>query len=53
MPSTALVWVRNDLRVRDHAPLHHAADHYDQVVPVYCFDPRHFGTAMFDLPKTN
>ena len=53
MPSTALVWVRNDLRVRDHAPLRHAADHYDQVVPVYCFDPRHFGTTMFDLPKTN
>ncbi|PSQ74988.1 MAG: cryptochrome DASH [Bacteroidetes bacterium QH_6_63_17] len=21
--------------------------------PVYCFDPRHFGTTMFDLPKTN
>jgi len=49
--STALVWIRNDLRVRDHAPLRYAADHYDQVIPVYCFDPRHFGTTMFDLPK--
>ena len=52
MLSTALVWIRNDLRVRDHEPLRYAADHYDQVVPVYCFDPRHFGTTMFDLPKT-
>ena len=51
MLSTALVWIRNDLRVRDHAPLRYAADHYDQVIPVYCFDPRHFGTTMFDLPK--
>ena len=50
--STALVWVRNDLRVRDHEPLRYAAEHHDQVVPVYCFDPRHFGTTMFDLPKT-
>ncbi len=51
MLSTALVWIRNDLRVRDHAPLRYATDHYDQVIPVYCFDPRHFGTTMFDLPK--
>ena len=51
VPSTALVWIRNDLRVRDHAPLRYAADHHDQVVPVYCFDPRHVGTTMFDLPK--
>ncbi|PSQ73672.1 MAG: cryptochrome DASH, partial [Bacteroidetes bacterium QH_1_64_81] len=51
MPSTALVWIRNDLRVRDHAPLRYAADRFDQVVPVYCFDPRHVGTTMFDLPK--
>ncbi len=50
--STALVWIRNDLRVRDHEPLRHAADHFDRVVPVYCFDPRHFGPTMFDFPKT-
>ena len=37
--------------MRDHAPLRYAADHYDLVIPVYCFDPRHFGTTMFDLPK--
>ena len=52
MPSTAIVWFRNDLRIRDHEPLRSAATHYDRVVPIYCFDPRHFGTTMFDLPKT-
>ena len=52
MPSTALVWHRNDLRVRDHEALHDAARRHDRVVPVYCLDPGHFGTGMFDLPKT-
>jgi deoxyribodipyrimidine photo-lyase len=51
VPTTALLWIRNDLRIRDHEPLRYAADHHDRVVPVYCFDPRHFGTTMFDLPK--
>jgi len=50
--STAIVWHRNDLRVRDHQALHYAAQQHDRVVPVYCFDPRHFDTGMFDLPKT-
>jgi deoxyribodipyrimidine photo-lyase len=50
--STALVWIRNDLRVRDHEPLRYAARAHDRVVPVYCFDPRHFDTTMFGLPKT-
>ena len=51
MPSTALVWVRNDLRLHDHEPLRSAAERHDRVVPVYCFDPRHVGTTMFGLPK--
>ena len=51
MPSTALVWVRHDLRIRDHEPLRSATERHDRVVPVYCFDPRHVGTTMFDLPK--
>ena len=50
--STALVWHRNDLRTHDHEALSYANDHHDRVVPVYCFDPRHFATTMFDLPKT-
>jgi deoxyribodipyrimidine photo-lyase len=52
MPTTAIVWHRNDLRIRDHEALAYAAERHDRVVPVYCLDPRHFGTGMFDLPKT-
>jgi deoxyribodipyrimidine photo-lyase len=52
VPSTALVWVRNDLRIRDHEPLRAAARQHDRVVPVYCFDPCHFDNTMFGLPKT-
>jgi deoxyribodipyrimidine photo-lyase len=51
MPSTALVWIRNDLRIHDHEPLRSATERHDRVVPIYCFDPRHVGTTMFDLPK--
>jgi len=49
--STAIVWHRNDLRVHDHQALSYALRRHDRVVPVYCLDPRHFGTTMFDLPK--
>jgi deoxyribodipyrimidine photo-lyase len=45
--SRALVWFRNDLRLHDHEPLQEAARAAAlgaDVVPVYCFDPRHFGT---------
>ena len=49
---TILVWYRNDLRVSDHAPLSAALAEGAQVVPVYCFDPRHFGTTAFGFKKT-
>jgi deoxyribodipyrimidine photo-lyase len=44
MPETKIVWFRNDLRVHDHEPLAYAADTAGTVLPVYCFDPRHFRT---------
>ena len=46
MTDTAVVWFRCDLRVHDNAALAGAlaADH---VLPVYCFDPREFGSTMF------
>ena len=37
--STALLWLRRDLRVRDHPALRAAAQ-ADRVVPVFCFDER-------------
>ncbi len=39
MPSTAIVWLRRDLRLADQPALHHAALHHDHVVPAYLHTP--------------
>ncbi|MES2883760.1 MAG: deoxyribodipyrimidine photo-lyase [Pseudomonadota bacterium] len=39
MPTTAIVWLRRDLRVGDQPALHHAAAHHDHVVPVFIHAP--------------
>ncbi|SEN00348.1 deoxyribodipyrimidine photo-lyase [bacterium A37T11] len=49
---TILVWFRNDLRVRDNEILYQAAQRADEVVPVYCFDPRHYAEAPYGGQKT-
>ncbi|CAL4073584.1 unnamed protein product, partial [Meganyctiphanes norvegica] len=51
--SVAICWFRNDLRYHDNEILYKANQNADIIVPVYCFDPRHFdGTYKFGLPKT-
>lgn len=52
MTSQILVWYRNDLRLQDHEPLNQALQQQATVLPVYCFDPRQFGTTSFGFPKT-
>jgi deoxyribodipyrimidine photo-lyase len=51
-----LVWFRNDLRSLDNEPLSLAAQLAKQtgtqVLPLYCFDPRHFGKTSFGFAKT-
>ncbi len=47
-----LLWYRTDLRLTDHEPLHRAVQTGAQIVPVYCCDPRQFGTTAFGFPKT-
>jgi deoxyribodipyrimidine photo-lyase len=47
-----LVWYRNDLRLHDHEPMHQAVRGGAQVIPLYCFDPRHFSTTPLGFPKT-
>jgi deoxyribodipyrimidine photo-lyase len=47
-----LVWYRNDLRLHDHQPLAQALAAEATVIPVYCFDDRHFGQTSFGFPKT-
>ena len=46
---TSLVWFRNDLRVNDQASLYQAAKESEQVIALYCFDPRHFAETQFGL----
>lgn len=50
--SRILVWLRADLRLHDHEPLHRAVQAGGQVIPVYCIDPRQFGQTGFGFPKT-
>ncbi len=47
-----LIWLRNDLRLHDHEPLHRALAQNADVVFLYCFDPRQFGETAFGFPKT-
>ena len=51
-PMTNLVWFRNDLRLHDHKALSRALQQKEQVIPLYCFDPRQFATTSFGFPKT-
>nr|AWY11212.1 cryptochrome dash [Hermissenda crassicornis] len=51
--SAAIVLYRNDLRIHDNEALFLANKNHSQVLPVYCFDPRHFqGTYHYNFPKT-
>ena len=49
--STSLIWFRNDLRVHDNQALYEASN-ANVVVPVYCFDPRHFKITDYGFHKT-
>ena len=44
--TTALVWFRRDLRLNDHAALHHALRLHDKVFCVFVFDPRILGDLL-------
>jgi len=49
----AICLFRNDLRYHDNEVLAHAHSCADYVLPVYCFDPRHYqSTYHFNFPKT-
>lgn len=53
---TAIVWFRNDMRILDNEVLVEAWRASRFVLPVYCIDPRLFGTTTtthyFGFPKT-
>ena len=48
----AICWFRYDLRVHDNETLVRAAD-YGPVLPVYCFDPRHYRRLPQGFRKTD
>uniref|UniRef100_A0A8D3C6A5 Cryptochrome DASH n=1 Tax=Scophthalmus maximus TaxID=52904 RepID=A0A8D3C6A5_SCOMX len=50
---TVICLLRNDLRLHDNELFHWAQRNAEKIVPLYCFDPRHYvGTHNYNLPKT-
>lgn len=50
--TTALVWLRNDLRINDQQSLFSALNSGAKVVAYYSFDPRHYKETRWGFPKT-
>ncbi|MCH8548977.1 MAG: DASH family cryptochrome [Balneolaceae bacterium] len=47
----SIIWLRNDLRTIDHAPLSYAAENGELLI-VYCIDPDHFRQTEYGFIKT-
>ena len=47
-----LAWFTNDLRVQDNSVLELAKENHNNVIALYCFDPRHFEVTQFGFKKT-
>lgn len=52
MIKTGLVWFRNDLRMADNHSLFKAMSENDQVITLFCFEPRLFEIGEFGFRKT-
>ncbi len=48
----ALVWLRNDLRLRDNLLLKKAVAEADEVILFYCFEAKHYQKSPWGFPKT-
>lgn len=49
---TAIVLFRSDLRLDDHPALTQAIETASTIIPVFCFDPRHFGRTEHGFDRT-
>ena len=49
----ALVWLRNELRLKDNSLISKAADEADEVILFYCFDQRDYKDLAWGFPKTD
>lgn len=52
MSKKILVWFRNDLRMHDNEMLVESIAKSDEILPVYCFDPRQFEPTRYHSIKT-
>lgn len=52
MSKKILVWFRNDLRLHDNEMLVEAIAKSDEILPVFCFDPRQFELTRYKSIKT-
>lgn len=52
VPSTAIVWLRRDLRLHDHPPLVAALAVHERVVPVFVLDPALLRGRFASGPRT-
>lgn len=50
--TTALVWLRNDLRFQDQQSFFNACKSYDRVVAYYSFEPKDFEKTTWGFQKT-
>ena len=48
----SIVWFKTDLRLHDNETLFRAIEQSDQIIPVYCFDEKHYQTTEFGFSKT-
>ena len=48
---TALIWLRNDLRITDHYGFYNASKNSDRVIAYYTFDPNNLGKPNGVLKK--
>ena len=47
----ALIWLRNDLRIKDQASFYQATHKHETVIAFYCFDPLHYIDTGWGLKK--
>ena len=50
--TTAILWLRNDLRLHDNEALARTVRDAEYVLPVFCLDPRNVGKTSYNFPKT-
>ncbi len=48
----ALVWLRNDLRIKDQASFYNATHKHEEVLAFYSFDPLHYQDTPWGFKKT-